>query len=193
MIAPSGGFGAWGTSRGNGVLYITFRRTRTASLGLKRWAGSVAAAPLSCRNTAKSSSTQMPRPYVPTIKSLSVDRDVAVLRGRKIEQQRLPVVAVVEGHVHRALRAGEQQTAPLGIRSNDARERAARQRRRQSRDDPCPRFPVVTRAVDGRGVVAAKVCVERGVRGARVEVGRLDRREDRASPYFDARDCNVAP
>src|SRR2546427_9373011 len=75
MVAPSGGFGACGTSRGNGVLYITFRRTRTASLGLKRWVppappGSAATAALSCRSTAKSSSTQMPRPYVPTIKSL---------------------------------------------------------------------------------------------------------------------------
>ena len=122
-----------------------------------------------------------------------MDGDVVVLRDGQVQHQRLPVVAVIERDVYRALRAGEQQTAPLGIRSHDVRERAARQRRRQSRDDLRPRLPIIARAVDGGGVVATIVCVERGVRGARVEAGRVERHVDRATTDRDARDRDVAP
>src|SRR2546426_9183163 len=111
MIAPSGGFGAWGTSRGNGVLYITFRRTRTASLGLKRWPpprfGRHGRAELPQHRKV----VEHPDAAAigPDDQIVVMDGDVVVLRDGQVQHQRLPVIAIIERDVHRALRAGEQQ------------------------------------------------------------------------------------
>ena len=122
-----------------------------------------------------------------------MDGEVADDRGGQVAHQRLPVIAVVERDVHAGLGTCEQEPASFGVRAHDVHERAAGHGGRQSRDDLCPRFPIVTRAVDVRVEVAAIVRVERDVRGARVEGGCLDRREHRAYTDRGARVRNVSP
>src|SRR5256886_17700889 len=104
-----------------------------------------------------------------------MNSDVVELRGREVEHQRLPRVAVVERDVDSALAAREQQTAPLWVRSNDTHERSARQRRRQTGHDLRPRSPIIAGAVDVRAIITARVEVECGVGCAPVEAGGFDR------------------
>src|SRR5438128_2448097 len=84
-----------------------------------------------------------------------MDGDVTYDRGGQVEHQRLPIVAIVERDVRGTPRAGEQETAPLWVRSHDTHWRAGGLRCRQPCNDPCPRLPIVPRAVDVWSEVAA--------------------------------------
>ena len=54
---------------------------------------------------------------------LAANREIANRCDRKIQLQRLPVVAVVEGDVNPELGSGKEQTLSLCIFANGARER----------------------------------------------------------------------
>ena len=115
MIAPSGGFWPAGSSGGSGVSVFMFQRTRRARCGLKStrrrpWRGLVDLPQR--RDVVQDPEAAAMRPDDQVV---VLDDEVADRRGRQVQPQRLPVVAVVERDIHRALGAGEQQALALRI------------------------------------------------------------------------------
>ena len=108
-----------------------------------------------------------------------MNHHVAVRRVGKIELQRLPGVAVVERHVHHALRTSEQEPRLLRVLADHPGEAAARLVRGQAVHDRRPSLAVVVSAEEVRLVVAGLVQVGRHVGGRRIEVGRFDRQDVR--------------
>ena len=107
------------------------------------------------------------------------DRDVVVLddqiahrRRRKIQPQRLPVFAVVEGRVHAAFGGGVQQSLFLRIFADRVRVLV----RRDSAGDRRPGLAAVVRPIDVRTQVVEPQRVDRRIRGERVEMARVDER-----------------
>ena len=90
-------------------------------------------------------------------------------RGRHVQPQRLPVVAVIERHVDFPLRAGEEQPLALRIFADDIDRRAIGNAVRDGR----PRPAAVVRAVDVRPQVVEPQRVDRRVCRLRVEVPRV--------------------
>ena len=72
MMAPSGGFGAAGSSGGSGVSVFVFQRTRHAVCGLNSTTSCGAVDASIWRSGVMSSRIQIPRPCVPTTRSSSL-------------------------------------------------------------------------------------------------------------------------
>ena len=175
MIAPSGGFGAAGSSGGSGVSVFMFQRTRHASCGLK----SIALCALGRRAlTARDLPQRRDVVEDPDAAPVRADDQVVVLddeiahrRRRHVQPQRLPVVAIVERHVDLRLGSGEEQPLALRILAHDADRRAAG----NAVDDLLPRLAAVVRAVDVRVHVVEPQRVHRRIRRERIEAAGIDR------------------
>ena len=96
------------------------------------------------------------------------DDQIADRRGRHVQPQRLPVVAIVERDVDLRFRSGEEQPLALRILAHDADRRAAG----NAVDDLLPRLAAVVRPVDVRVHVVEAERVDRGVGGQRIEAAR---------------------
>ncbi len=210
MIAPSGGFGAVGSSGGSGVSVFMFQRTRYAVCGLKRMTSRSATA---CPERALLRQAQDQRskgaPPVGELRDLPQRRDVVenpdaapvraddevvvfddeiADRGRgHVQSQRLPVVAVVERHVDLRFGSGEEQALPLRILADDADGRAAR----NAGDDLLPRLAAVVGPVDVRVHVVDPQRVDSRVRRQRIETSRID--DEHLHEVGDLRRRDVGP
>ena len=118
---------------------------------------------------------------------VAVNREVAHGRGRQVQLQRLPVVAVVERDEDAELGAGVEQTAPLRILFDRLQVDAGRKTAR----DLLPRLAGIARAVDVRFVVLEPMTIDRRVRLVRVEVRRLH--HDDLAPRRQLARCDVLP
>jgi hypothetical protein len=106
---------------------------------------------------------------------IALERDVAERRRRQVEHERLPRVAVVERHVHRAFRAEEQQAGALRVFAQDARVAAVGLACSEAVGDERPRLPVVARAIDVRIVVGVRARIGGDVRLGGIRVRRFHR------------------
>ena len=170
MIAPSGGFGAVGSSGGSGVSVFVFQRTRHAVCGLNSTTSccAVAGVDLPQRRDVVEN---------PDAAAVRADHEVVVLdhqiadrRRRHVQPQRLPVIAIVERDVDLRFGAGEEQSLALRILAHDADRRAAG----NAGDDLLPRLAAVVGAVDVRVHVVEAQRVDRRVGGQRIEAARID-------------------
>ena len=119
-----------------------------------------------------SSRIQKPRPCVPDDQIVVVDHQVADRRGRHVQPQRLPIVAIVERNINGPLRSGEEQALAHRIFAHRV-DRPIR----QAADDLLPGFAAVVRAVDVRLQIVEAEAVDGGVDGLVVEVRRVKLRD----------------
>ena len=116
MIAPSGGFCPVGSSFGHGMSELVFQRTRHAVVGLK----SIVVRRLTVNLPQRRDVVEDPEPAPVRRRDeiVVLDDDVPHGRRRHVQPQRLPVSAVVERDIDRALGGGEQQALLLRILTN---------------------------------------------------------------------------
>jgi hypothetical protein len=119
-----------------------------------------------------SSRIQMPRPVRAGDQIVALHDHVADRGRRHVQPQRLPVLPIVERDEDFALGAGEEQSLALRILTHGVDRRAGG----DAVGDRRPGLAAVMRAEDVRAHVVEPQRVDRGVRGLRVEVSRVDDR-----------------
>src|SRR6266849_8729816 len=95
-----------------------------------------------------------------------MDHQIANRRGRKIEAQRLPMISVIKGDIHRALTAGKKKTLALDIFPDGVYRFVVG----QSADNLLPAAAAVVRAINIRMKIVQAEPVHRGIGGICVEV-----------------------
>ncbi len=116
-----------------------------------------------------------------------MDNQIANGSGRKVEAQRLPVIAVVERDIHRVLGAGEKKAFAFRIFAN----RVYRCIVGKSVDNFLPALAAVMRAVDIRAEIIQAEPVYRSIGGGRIEVRRIHLSQ--FAPWRQVRRRNVLP
>ena len=170
MTAPVGGFSAAGKSGGIGVSLLSLRRTRIAWCGANRNASISLTALVGLPDRRH----VVQNPHRAAVRAdqyvLIVDHDVPNGDDRKVQLQRLPVVARVERHHRAVFSAGIEQPAPDRIFAHDADQIAGRHAGHRF----APALACVCRAKDMRREVVRFVRLDGNERGGAVETRRLD-------------------
>ena len=169
MTAPSGGFGAVGSSGGSGVSVFMFQRTRIAVLRLEEERGRPPVAASTCRSGVMSSRIQNARPCVATTRSSPLNAMSRTDVGGRFSCSDCQWSPSSNETKIAGLGAGEEQARALRILAHGVDVR----RRREAGRDARPRPAAIVGAVDVRRHVVELVRVDRHVRGVGIEARRL--------------------